>query len=79
MRLQGTITFFRGDRGFGFITTKQGFSYFFHVSKFAKGSQPVLEGEVAFDVAPPVSVGKKPMAVNIRYLSEEGMAQVGAQ
>jgi len=73
MRL-GTITYFQQDKGFGFITTPKGFSYFFHVSRFAKGSQPVLGGEVAFEIAPPVSIGKKPMAVNIRYSVEEGTA-----
>ncbi len=65
--MQGTITFFRADKGFGFITTKEGQSYFFHVSRFTKGSQPVLEGRVEFEVAPPLSVGKKPMAINVRY------------
>ena len=75
--MQGTITFFRGDRGFGFITTKEGKSYFFHVSKFAKDSQPVLEGVVTFDVASPIAVGKKPMAINVRYAVEKASGKAG--
>lgn len=65
--MQGTITYFNSRRGFGFITILSGESYFFHVSSFAKDSQPVLEGKVAFQLAPPIRVGQRPQAVNVRY------------
>jgi cold shock CspA family protein len=65
--MQGVITYFNGPRGFGFITTLEGESFFFHVSHFEPGKQPVLEGLVEFQIAPPLSVGKKPMAVGVRY------------
>jgi cold shock CspA family protein len=64
----GTITYLNSPRGFGFVTTIEGERFFFHISShFEKGSQPVLEGRVEFEVAPPIAVGKKPMAVNVRY------------
>jgi len=65
--MTGVITYFNSPRSFGFITTIEGESYFFHVSNFEKGSQPILEGKVEFQVAPPIAVGKKPMAVAVRY------------
>jgi cold shock CspA family protein len=72
MQMQtGTITYFNSPRSFGFITTTEGQRYFFHISNFEKGSQPVLEGKVQFEIAPPIAVGKKPMAVSVRYRREE--------
>ena len=65
--MQGTITFYNNQRGFGFITVPDGRQYFFHVSHFTKGESPVLEGLVEFEIAPPVAVGKKPQAVRVRY------------
>lgn len=65
--IKGTITFFHSLRGFGFITTTEGHSYFFHISNFEKGTQPVLEGQVEFHIAPPVAVGKRPQAVLVHY------------
>ena len=65
--LQGTITFFHSGKNFGFITTPDGESYFFHVDNFEKHAQPVLEGLVEFRVAPPLCVGKRPQAVAVHY------------
>jgi cold shock CspA family protein len=65
--MTGVITYFNSPRSFGFITTTEGESYFFHVSNFEKGSQPILEGKVEFQVAPPIAVGKKSQAVSVRY------------
>lgn len=71
---KGIITHFYSRRGFGFNTVSEGRCYFFHITRFEKGSQPVLEGHVEFKVAPPRSVGKRPIAVLVRYWrpSEEG-------
>jgi cold shock CspA family protein len=72
----GTITYLNGPRGFGFITTTEGERFFFHIiTHFEKGSQPVLEGKVQFEVAPPIAVGKKPMAVKVRYRNAEQAVQ----
>jgi cold shock CspA family protein len=64
---KGVITYFDSSRGFGFITVPEGHSYFFHISHFERNTQPVLEGQVEFKIAPPRAVGKKPMAVRVRY------------
>ena len=65
--MKGTITFFHSQRGFGFVTAPTGDSYFFHISHFEKGTQPVLEGQVEFHIAPPIAVGKRPQAVLVHY------------
>lgn len=65
--MKGTISYLQSDRGFGFITTIQGEKFFFHVSHFEKGSEPILGGLVDFEIAPPIALGKKPMAVKVRY------------
>jgi cold shock CspA family protein len=72
--MYGTITFYNNSRGFGFLTTAEGKQYFFHVSNFAKGESPVLEGRVRFDVGPAVAVGKKPQALNVQYIHKDGKA-----
>jgi cold shock CspA family protein len=70
--LNGTITYFDSSRGFGFITVApEGKSYYFHISRFERGAQPVLEGIVEFEIAPPRALGKRPMAVNVRYKRQE--------
>ena len=63
----GTITFFNNPRAYGFISTPEGESIFFHLSNFEQGSQPVLGALVAFEIGPPISIGKKPQAVFVRY------------
>lgn len=63
----GTITFYNNLKGFGFITCPDGKQFFFHISRFAKGESPVLEGQVEFIIAPAIAVGKKPQAVSVHY------------
>lgn len=70
--MHGTITFYNNARGFGFVTTAEGEQYFFHVTNFAKGESPVLEGRVRFDVGPAVAVGKKAQALNVQYVHRNG-------
>lgn len=65
------ITYFNNQRGFGFLTTTDGLQFFFHVSNFEKTSPPILEGKVEFEIGPAVAVGKKPQAVNVRYLRKD--------
>ena len=74
----GTITYFNGPRRFGFITTKTGERYFFHVLNFKRGHQPVLEGRVEFEVGLGIAVGKPPQAVNVRYVPNAQESNGGA-
>ncbi len=73
--MYGTITLYNTLRGFGFLTAEgqqSGQQYFFHISHFAKGESPVLGGRVRFDVGPPISIGKKPQALNVQYIHDTG-------
>jgi len=80
MILQGLITFYNIGRGWGFITTAPtGKRYFFHISNFVRHQQPVLNGEVEFELGPGVDSTKPPQAINIRYRGEGSDApRVGA-
>jgi cold shock CspA family protein len=69
--MQGTITYYNSQKGYGFITVPTGQKYFFHISNFSKGDDhdvPTLEGVVRFDVGPAISVGKRPQALNVQYV-----------
>src|SRR5690242_11370357 len=63
----GTINFFNASRGFGFIGTPEGESFFFHISNFERGSLPLVGAVVAFVLGPPLSLGKREQAVHVRY------------
>jgi len=64
----GTITYLNIPRRFGFITVAPtGERYFFHVTNFQRGQQPVLDGQVEFEIGPGISLGKPPQAINVRY------------
>lgn len=57
----GTVKFFNGEKGFGFITQDGGGDLFFHISE-VKGQQPKDGDKVEFEVGQ----GKKgPCAVNV--------------
>lgn len=65
--MQGTVKFFDGDRGFGFISREKGDDVFVHVSNVkGDGVKSLTEGQVVeFDVAP----GRKgEEAQNVRAL-----------
>jgi cold shock protein len=65
---QGTVKFFKQDRGFGFIAPDGGGNdVFVHVSELEKaGLSRLTEGQkVTFDVEPDKKTGK-PRAVNVR-------------
>jgi len=64
----GTVKFFNGDKGFGFITPSSGGNdIFVHISALqASGLQSVSEGQkVSYDLEPDMR-GKGPKAVNIK-------------
>jgi len=68
----GTVKFFNGSKGFGFITPDDGGSdVFVHVSAVeASGCPPLADGmKVTFDTEPD-SRGKGPKAVNLAMAAE---------
>ena len=69
MMLQGTIRFFRPDRGFGFVAPDNGGAdVFLHVSGFAEKTGVDPEGaRVEFEMGTNRRSGK-PCAVNVRLV-----------
>lgn len=62
--MNGTVKWFNGDKGFGFITSDEGKDVFVHYSQIQKdGFKTLAEGEkVTFDV---VEGAKGPQAENV--------------
>ena len=70
MTHQGIITLYNRAKAWGFITENSaGESRFFHYSNCVPGFSPQLGDAVAFEIAPPISLGKKDQAVNVRVLN----------
>lgn len=65
--MKGTVKWFNGEKGFGFITTEEGKDVFAHFSQIQKdGFKTLEEGQgVEFDV---VEKEKGPQAENIIIL-----------
>ncbi|MCY6372157.1 cold shock domain-containing protein [Clostridium ganghwense] len=65
--MTGTVKWFNGDKGFGFITTDEGNDVFAHFSQINKdGFKTLEEGQkVSFDV---VEGAKGPQAENITII-----------
>jgi cold shock CspA family protein len=79
-KMKGTITYWNSERAFGFITTITGARYFFHINNFENGHQPVLDGQVAFEIGPGIATGKPAQAVRVGYAAEtaETSAKAGS-
>jgi len=61
---KGTVKFFNGNKGFGFITPESGDDLFFHASEI-QGEEPRDGDKVEFEVGQ----GKKgPCAVNVKVI-----------
>ena len=61
---KGTVKFFNGSKGFGFITTEGGDDLFFHASEI-QGDEPRDGDKVEFEVGQ----GKKgPCAVGVKVV-----------
>lgn len=67
INMNGTVKWFNGDKGFGFITSEEGNDVFVHYSQIQKdGYKTLAEGErVSFDV---VEGAKGPQAENVESL-----------
>ncbi|WP_315920962.1 cold-shock protein [Mesorhizobium sp. SP-1A] len=68
MATTGTVKFFNGEKGFGFITPNNGGKdVFVHISAVQRsGLDTLVDGQqVSFDVEPDRS-GKGPKAINIK-------------
>lgn len=65
--MTGTVKWFNGEKGFGFITSEEGTDVFAHFSQINKeGYKTLEEGQkVSFDV---VNGAKGPQAENITVL-----------
>jgi len=61
---KGTVKFFNGSKGFGFITPESGDDLFFHVSEI-QGDEPRDGDKVEFEIGE----GKKgPCAVSVKVI-----------
>ena len=62
---KGTVKFFNGSKGFGFITPENGDDLFFHISEI-QGTEPRDGDNVEFEVGQ----GKKgPCATNVKVIN----------
>lgn len=61
---KGTVKFFNGSKGFGFITPENGDDLFFHISEI-QGDEPRDGDKVEFEIGQ----GKKgPCAVSVKVI-----------
>lgn len=61
---KGTVKFFNGSKGFGFITSEEGKDLFFHISEI-QGAEPRDGDQVEYEVGE----GKKgPCALNVKVI-----------
>jgi len=61
---QGTVKFFNGSKGFGFITPDSGDDLFFHISEI-QGDEPRDGDKVEFEVG---QGQKGPCAVSVKVI-----------
>ena len=61
----GTVKFFNGSKGFGFITKEDGKDLFFHISE-VQGGEPRDGDKVEFDVG---ESKKGPCATNVKVVN----------
>jgi cold shock protein len=66
MAMTGTVKFYNGERGYGFIKPNDGGrDVFVHVTAVERGLRSLVEGQhISFDVEPDKK-GKGPKAVNL--------------
>lgn len=65
---QGTIKFYKADKGFGFIAQENGRDIFFHISSVAKGKEVELVKGAAVSYEDIVAPDGRTKAVNVNIL-----------
>lgn len=63
---EGIIVLFHARKMWGFIREKDGVETFFHVDNCTDGFKPELGAVVEFKLAPPLRLGQRDQAVQIR-------------
>lgn len=67
--MKGTITVWNTPRAYGFVKPDgSSEELFIHISNFPEGQTPRLGAVVEFEIGDPISIGKKPQAVNATIL-----------
>ena len=67
MTYTGIVSTYFPNRKYGFISSQDGTSRFFHASQYCSGSHPPKLGEdVEFELGEPTRLGKDLQAVNIK-------------
>ncbi len=62
---KGTVKFFNGSKGFGFITPENGDDLFFHISEI-QGTEPRDGDKVEFEIG---QGQKGPCATNVKVIN----------
>jgi cold shock CspA family protein len=65
---EGIITLYNHAKAWGFITESSGEAWFFHFSNCWPEYLPTLGDAVEFKIAPPISLGKKDQAIDVRLV-----------
>jgi len=66
MTYEGTIVMYHSTKFWGFVRGNDGGEWFFHLDNCASGFEPQLSASIEFEIGPPISLGKKDQAVNVR-------------
>jgi cold shock CspA family protein len=69
MTQQGTVVMYHSKMHWGFVKEKDGAEWFFHLDNCWPGYSPKLEDAVEYKIGPPISVGKRNQAVEVRPVS----------
>lgn len=75
---QGMVVLFHPTKHWGFIRENDGTEWFFHQSNAIRYYVPKLEDIVQFEIGPPLTIGKKDQAINVRPAGTES-GEGGAQ
>ncbi len=70
--MTGIIKTYIPSRKFGFVQGDDGVETFFHIAN-SPALTPELGLRVMYDLAPPVQLGKPPMAVKLSAIIEGGL------
>jgi cold shock CspA family protein len=63
---QGMVVMYHQSKHWGFVRGNDGTEWFFHLDNCASGFQPRLGTAVEYEIGPPLALGKRDQAVNVR-------------